>query len=179
MVHNRLDNYIIPGLCSELVGGTSEKTGLDRGKVRLFTQTREARDWITPHSHRFDFTALVLAGSVRNTLFCRPLPNAGQGDPWCESVIDQVCGVDGIREYTHKRNNFPTHYVQRHYQYDEGDTYSMTSDEIHSIVFEKGTVVLMFEGPPLTSTSLMLEPWVNGKCIPTFRTEPWMFEKQP
>jgi hypothetical protein len=171
MLYNRLDNYIIPGLSSELVGG------VDGSKVRLFTATREARDWITPHSHRFEFAALVLKGVVHQTLFTPPIPGAGQGDQWCRSTIDQVCGADGIRQYNHTRETEPTWWVQRTWDYEAQQVYRMEPDQIHSIVFEKGTQVLMFEGPQVTSTSVMLEPWVNGKIVPTFRTEPWMFEK--
>ncbi len=29
----------------------------------------------------------------------------------------------------------------------------------------------------MTSESIVLEPWVNGKRIPTFETKPWMFER--
>jgi hypothetical protein len=170
MAHNRLDNYIVPGIRSELIGGPGGS------KVRMFTATREARDWVTPHSHRFNFTALVLAGVAHNTLFDRTA--GGGGDEWCLSSIDQVCGADGLRDYCHTRDTEPTRYMQFTRTYEAGDTYSMTHEEIHSVVFEKGTVVLFFEGPQVTSTSVMLEPWVNGKCLPTFRTEPWMFEKE-
>jgi hypothetical protein len=63
------------------------------------------------------------------------------------------------------------------YTYMAGDTYSMGYEEIHSIRFDRGTKVLFFEGPQVTNLSWMIEPWVNGKCVPTFRTEDWMFEK--
>lgn len=173
MANNRLDNYIVPGLRSELLGGP------EHGKVRLFTSTRGARDWITPHSHRFDFTSLVLAGEVHQTLF-EPVLDAQRhtGEEWCRSRIDQVCGANGIREYVHTREDKPTRWLQNTTVYYGGDTYSMDASEIHSIWFERGTVVLFFEGPQVTPTGVMLEPWVNGKVLPTFRTEPWMFEKE-
>ena len=170
MQHNKLHNYIVPGVTSSLIGGG------EHGKVRLFHATRQARDWVTPHSHRFNFTALVLAGNAHNTLF--DCTEGSGGDEWCLSTIDQVCGADGLRDYQHVRATNATRWMQHTLSYGVGASYSMEHTEIHSIVFEKGTVVLFFEGPQVTTQSVMLEPWVNGKCLPTFRTEPWMFEKE-
>ncbi len=50
MANNPIRHYIAPGLTSSLVGGGGH------GKVRLFQADRETREWVTPHSHRFDFT---------------------------------------------------------------------------------------------------------------------------
>lgn len=171
MTHNRLENYIVPGVSSELVGGG------EYGLVRTFSTYRDARDWVTPHSHRFNFTALVLAGRVHNTLFTPGQQYGRAADEWCLSTIDQVCGGEGIREYIHTRETDASYWCQDTTTYEIGDLYSMAPQEIHSIRFERGTRVLMFEGPQVKTSSVMLEPWVNGKCVPTFRTEPWMFEK--
>lgn len=168
MKHNRLGNYIAPGLISHLVGGG------EFGKVRLFTAERSTQEFITPHSHRFDFTCFVLKGSVHNTLF---KPGSGHCEPWCLSTIDQVCGAQGIMKYEHTRDESPTYWYPSVRQWVAGETYSMTSNEIHSIKFERGSQVLFFEGPQVQTTSQMLEPWENGKVIPTFRTESWMFDK--
>lgn len=169
MLNNRLENYIIPGLASSLVGGATS------GKVRLFSTDREARDFITPHSHRFDFTCLVLKGLVRNTIFFDE--QLMTGDLWCESIIDQVCGTDGIRSYVHTRDTIPSRWNQDTQTYQPGETYSMTYDQIHSIYFSRGSEVLLFEGPEVTAKSKMIEPWVNGKVVPTFKTEDWMFNR--
>lgn len=174
MSHNRLQNYIVPGISSELVGDGGTK----RGKVRVFRAEREARDFVTPHSHRFNFCAIVLAGRVHNTLFAAPM-HSQEGDLWCSSTITQVCGAKGLYDYKHQRATEPNRWVQITQTYEERESYYMDSHEIHSIVFEKGTEVLIFEGPQLTDVSEMLEPWVDGKCIPTFKTEPWMFQKVP
>jgi hypothetical protein len=171
MQHNKLQNYIVPGVTSSLIGGPGGS------KVRLFHATRDATDFVTPHSHRFNFTALVLAGEVENTIYARCDDGGSNGDEWCLSTIDQVCGADGLRDYHHLRDTVPTRWMKVPRYYKKGQTYSMDYREIHSIVFDKGTVVLFFEGPQVSTTSVMLEPWVNGKCVPTFRTEPWMFEK--
>jgi len=53
----------------------------------------------------------------------------------------------------------------------------MKSTQIHSINFAKGTEVLFFEGPTIMDTSVILEPYVDGETVPTFKTEPWMFKK--
>lgn len=169
MRHNRLGNYIVPGLTSHLIGGSDEV-----GRVRLFSTDRSTRDVITPHSHRFDFTCLVLAGDVRNTIY----RESQRGDEdWCLSTIDQVCGKDGLREFVHKRADSPARFYREVTEYHKGDVYSMTTDEIHSIEFTKDAKVLFFEGPQLRSRSEMIEPWVDGKVVPTFRTEPWMFDR--
>ncbi len=175
MAHNHLVNYIVPGVVSSLIGGK------EHGKVRMFTATRDAVDFITPHSHRFDFSALVLAGCVENTLYHHTGFQGFGNDAWCGSTINQVCGADGLNKYEHVRETEPSWWSKetRSYGPDSpyGTTYTMTSAEIHSVVFKKGTVVLFFEGPELLKTSKMLEPWVNGKVVPTFKTEDWMFEK--
>jgi hypothetical protein len=170
MKHNRLGNYIAPGLTSHLVGGG------EFGKVRLFSAERTTMEFITPHSHRFDFTCLVLKGQVHNTIFRR---GSDFCEPWCISTINQVCGKNGLLDYVHSRDDAPTFWYPTTDNWKAGDTYSMTHEQIHSIKFERGAQVLFFEGPQLQSTSLMLEPWENGKVVPTFRTEPWMFQRSP
>ena len=170
MRHNALRNYIVPGLTSELIGGP------EHGKVRLFTATRQTHEFITPHSHRFDFCGLVLSGQVSNTLFeCPGIP--GTDEMWCESTINRVCGPDGIEKYTHSRSDNGKFYSEHTTVYEAGDSYFMAASDIHSVKFSQGAQVLVFEGPPLGEFSMMLEPWVDGKVVPTFRTESWMFEK--
>lgn len=168
MRNSLLRNYIVPGLNSNLIGGA------EFGKVRLFSATRAARDFVTPHSHRFDFTALVLRGIVRNTIFSQHLQSQ---EEWCLSTIGRVCGADGLENYNHIRATEVSLWTQKTTVYVEGETYAMQFAEIHSIQFESDTEVLMFEGPQQTEFSRMLEPWVNGKVVPTFKTEDWMFER--
>lgn len=169
MLNNTLRNYIVPGLNSHLVGGG------EFGKVRLFEAIRLTREFITPHSHRFNFTCLVLQGSVRNTIYIRT--EHINDEQWCLSTINQVCGLNGLNEYEHHRSNVPSHWRAQTTVYSAGDTYNMTYGQIHSIEFDRHTKVLFFEGPQKVSNSEMIEPWINGKVIPTFKTEDWMFEK--
>lgn len=170
MLNNRLGNYIVPGLDSAMVGDQGDTFG----KVRMFdTSERATRDEITPHSHRFNFVCFVLAGVVKNAIYH---PD-DTGEEWCVSTIDQVCGRDGIRAYSHSREDTPTRFRRDDQMYAVGNVYAMQAHQIHSIEFWKGTKVLFFEGPQITQRSQMIEPWVRGKVVPTFRTEPWMFEK--
>lgn len=171
LLTNRLRNYIVPGLTSYLVGNNQKSAG----QVRMFFAERETLEFITPHSHRFDFTCLVLSGSVENTVFERVA--APHSEDWCLSSINQVCGTDGLNKYEHVRDPEPTRWCHLTTLYEPGQTYSMTHKQLHSIQFATDTRVLFFEGPELTSTSHMIEPWCDGKVIPTFRTEAWMFEK--
>lgn len=176
MLNNKLGNYIVPGLSSYLVGGK------DHGKVRLFHAERDVEEFITPHSHRFNFSCLVLEGYVTNTLYREVVLgtneyNKERSEAWCKSTINQVCGLNGILNYTHTRDSRPNYYYSKVTKYTPGDTYEMTHKEIHSIRFQKGSKVIFFEGPQITATSVMIEPWVNGKVIPTFKTEDWMFER--
>jgi hypothetical protein len=169
MRHSTLHNYIVPGLTSHLIGGDDK-----HGRVRLFHAERETREFITPHSHRFDFTCVVLRGFVRNTIFEK---GTACDEKYLGSTINQVCGLNGLNEYIHTRDDEPSNWHAIEFEFFAGDTYSMTHDQIHSIKFDRGTRVLFFEGPQLSLTSRMIEPWENGKVIPTFKTEPWMFEK--
>jgi hypothetical protein len=170
--NNRLRNYILAGLDSYLVG--DQASG---GKVRMFESSRATRDEITPHSHRFDFACLVLSGRVVNTLYEEPYGPEADKEQWGVSTIDQVCGPDGVREYVHTHEPDPIWLVRRAGHYGPGDIYWMSRDEIHSITFSAGTRVVFFEGPQVVARSRMIEPWVNGKVVPTFHVEPWMFEK--
>lgn len=169
MKHSTLRNYIVPGLSSSLVGD-----GGSHGKVRVFDAGRETKEFITPHSHRFDFTCLVLRGVVQNTLFTL---GGRVCEKWCLSSVDQVCGADGLLNYKHVRETAHSLWSSETLTYSMGDVYHMDSDEIHSIAFARGAMVLFFEGPPKTFRSVMLEPWENGRVVPTFRTEKWMFER--
>lgn len=168
MKNSRLRNYIAPGLTSYLVGGEHH------GKVRLFAAERTTLEFITPHSHRFDFTCLVLQGIVYNSIF---YPGTAEHELWCMSTINQVCGGDGLLDYVHTREASPGHWYSKTDRWVQGQIYSMTHDQIHSIKFERGTKVLFFEGPQVTKTGRMLEPWVGGRCVPTFKTESWMFRR--
>lgn len=168
MAHSALGNYIVPGLTSSLISG-----GVF-GKVRLFDSSREQHEHIAPHSHRFDFTCLVLQGEVEQRIFERVgSPHRDCDDYMCSVLEFRSSPGDYIKLQTERAS-----YTSESSVYSEGQWYSMKSHEIHSIRFGRDTVVLFFEGPTKNSSSVVLEPVVAGQVIPTFKTEPWMFQPQ-
>jgi hypothetical protein len=166
MMHSPIRNYAIPGLTSWLIGEQSPN-----GTMRFFECSRHHQEPITPHSHRFDFQCWVLAGSVCNRVWT---PTAFHGDEYTRTDVIYLgeCG-----KYKKDRIG-PCSYTFRDKTYGEGDWYSMTHDQIHSIYFSKGTQVLFFEGPTRSDRSLILEPHIDGEDVPTFKVEPWMFKQE-
>lgn len=171
MISGRVSNYATAGLSSWQVGGP------ERGMVRLFTASRDTRDWITPHSHRFDFTCLVLRGTVTNVLYTVCETHSFRANAFAVGTVGAISG--GMGRYHFKAGTDPVYFEDTTHEYEAGDTYSMLSHEVHSIRFSKGAEVLFFEGPTYVPTSVVLEPWVDGARVPTFRTEPWMFVRVP
>jgi hypothetical protein len=166
MAHSPLQNYIVPGLKSSLIGMPSQ-----HGAVRLFDCQRDQQEGVAPHSHRFDFQCWVLAGQVTNRVWHPSYGSKGDLYRMTSLVYDNQPGeyVTGVSET--KR------WVYEDTTYGEGECYSMSHKEIHSIRFSRGTKVLFFEGPQLRNTSEVLEPVVDGEVVPIFKTEPWMFRK--
>jgi hypothetical protein len=166
LAHSKLSNYILPGLNSYLLSQPSST-----GCARLFEATREQYEVIAPHSHRFDIACLVLEGRVQNTLW-HALPFALQ-DQWAVSELSYK-GKPG--EYT-KALSGVNCFRQDTSVYQTGDWYFMSYSDIHSITFDKGAVVLFFEGPEKTSTTKVLEPWVDGELCETLKVQAWMFKR--
>lgn len=167
MKHSPVRNYAIPGLTSWLIGAPTV-----HGCVRLFECSREHHEPITPHSHRFDFECVVLAGSVRNILWT-PVADERRGDRYQSS---RLIYRGGIGHYAIDKDGIDT-YEGTAFAYRAGDSYSMKADEIHSIYFSRGAKVLFFEGPTIADESLILEPYVDGEVVSTFKVEPWMFKR--
>jgi hypothetical protein len=68
-------------------------------------------------------------------------------------------------------------------RYETGQQYGMEHNEIHSIFFERNTLVLFFEGPSVTEETFVLEPWCRTTAdafmvVPTFEVRPWMFQRE-
>lgn len=166
MKHSPRHNYVIPGLTSWLVGGVDLSKGT--GIVRLFTCSRDHEEPILPHTHRFNFTCVVLYGKVRNRIWWE----SSSGDEYMESSVTYE-GIMGQHKKTECRIDRFT-FTEHEYAADE--EYSMKAGEFHSIYFSKGAQVLFFEGPSDPKMlSYVLEPVVDGEVIPLFRTDPWMF----
>ena len=164
MKHSPLYNYIVPGLTSWLIGGKAP-TG---ACVRLFEMEREQMEFITPHSHRFDFECIVLSGTVENTIWT-PY-TAGDEYDMLRLEFDSVGKYEtSITERKRFHKTMSVFKVNEQYRMDHGD--------IHSIKFSKGACVLFFEGPTKKDHSFALQPVANGESVPTFKTEPWMFKR--
>lgn len=163
MKHSAIRNYGgIPGLTSWLIGAPSP-----HGLVRLMECSREHQEPIIPHSHRFDFHCVVLAGSVRNIIWTM----APRGDDFRASVLTYRGAPGEYRPAPGETHTWAT--TTRTYM--AGQEYAMTADQVHSIFFSRDAQVLFFEGPCSTDASIILEPVVDGVALPTFKVEPWMF----
>jgi hypothetical protein len=169
MAHSPLENYVIPGLTSKLIGAPSPY-----GTVRLFECSRDHQESITPHSHRFDLQCWVLKGKVRNRIWTEVGYANESGDMYCATTMR----YDGSVGKYQREDGISGRWVYGDYLYAAGDWYAMKADEVHSIYFSKGAKVLFFEGPMLEETSIILEPVVNGEVIPTMKVEPWMFKRK-
>lgn len=167
MMHSPVRNYVVPGLTSWLIGEPSPK-----GTMRFFECSRGHQENITPHSHRFDFQCWVLSGRVTNRVWRHSFST---GDKYVHTNL--VYGGE-IGSYERIRMGVAS-YAATDTLYGPDEWYSMKASEIHSIYFAAGTEVLFFEGPTISNQSLILEPWVDGDDIPTFKVEPWMFKREP
>lgn len=180
MKHSPVQNYICPGLKSSLIGNRAE----DGSCVRMFEAERDTREhWITPHDHAYDFTCIVLRGTVENTIYVPPgqiyVNEDGTKDGKGLYVVGHLERHLEIGDYrVHREPTMPQEFGTYTATYRRGQTYSMNHDEIHSIRFYAGTSVLFLEGRHIRSTTVFLEPWVDGfGRVETFKCEPWMFRK--
>lgn len=165
MKGSTLQNYVIAGLDSSL---------LNKGCVRYFENSRDHQDAITPHSHRFGFTCLVLEGSVANHLWKQSY-DYNVGDLFQVSCL-LYSGDVGVHEVMPLDN---ARYFRRvSTTYNAGETYNMSADDIHSINFSKGAKVLFFEEPSCTNKSYIIEPIVNGEVIRTYENKDYMFKEK-
>lgn len=169
--HSPLLDYVIPGLTSSLLDITPRVFEYDGGRHSPFDL--EGPGYITPHSHRYSFCAIVLEGEVRNTLFEESDEGAlydvrsllYRGTPGSYHLVDD-----------HVRSKFSL----QSRTYSEGGVYFMGTSQVHTIEFAPGTKVLMLEGPTVRLESKVLLPVVDGKVINTmerdlstfFRSEP-------
>lgn len=168
MKHSPIRNYAgVPGLTSWLIGD-----GFERGKVRLFECERQHQEVVIPHSHRFNFSCQVLEGSVTNRVWTESKGDCG--DLFC---VSRLRYGEEPGKYDSKTTDRIAYFSFDDSIYEKGDSYSMSFNEVHSIYFSRGARVLFFEGPLESKESFILEPVVNGITVPTFKVEPWMFQR--
>ena len=167
MGYGSITNYIIPGLSSHLIAEDPHSSQ----KIRMFANHRTQDMPITPHSHRFDLACMVLHGSVENTIY----------DEWTYPELTDEFMVSRL-EYQGNPGQYKKEqvaakrFIRNTRQYTAGQWYFMTHDQIHSIKFSKDAMVLVFEGDSKTDQTLILEPYVFGQAIPSFKVEDWMFQ---
>lgn len=168
MQHSTLLNYVVPGLSSSLIGGSDSS-----GKVRMFEASLEQDRHIVPHTHRYDFTCLVLEGSVINRVW---KPSKREG---AKTYMRSCMGFGRLGDASLIPDSDSGEIERWEYsavKYADGQWYSMKAEECHDIIFSKDAKVLFFEGPQRIAVSYVLQPIVCGEVIPTFKIEPWMFK---
>lgn len=168
MAHSPVCNYVLPGLTSSLIGAPSAN-----GTVRLFHNSRDHQETLTPHSHRFDFMCWVLRGSVPNRLWTKTFSGDRNADEYRTTTLRYQ---GEIGQYASEPGDVGR-WRYEDTQFTEGQCYSMRSHEVHSIFFSRGAIVLFFEGPSAAESSIVIEPVVNGETIPTLEVKPWMFKR--
>jgi hypothetical protein len=167
MLHSPLQNYIAPGLTSFLCGGEAH------GKIRVLHSDRDQREFITPHSHRFDFACIVISGVATNVIYERAQPSQETN----AFAVGTLKRKQEFGDYEFCAGEGPSHFREIRSTYEAGSFYAMTADQIHSIYFTRGATILFLEGPEVSPESVVLEPWSNGRRVPTFETREWMFQR--
>lgn len=172
MAHSRVQNYVVPGLTSLLLG--QRRVDPQSGCVRMFIASRDQELHVTPHSHRYDLECLVLAGSVCNTLYLAcPDEFDPNSDPYRVVMMKaRTSPADSNQELS---RGSVAHYAKRKTWYSAGKWYGMKAEEIHTVEFSRDAVVLIFEGPMKHPSTTVLLPHVDGLTIDTLIEPDWMF----
>lgn len=168
LAHSPVTNYVVPGLTSYMIGAPSE-----HGCVRMFHSEREHQECLTPHSHRFDLQSWVIQGSVTNIIWT-PTGDEDTGADLFQTTVLEYEGSIGSYKKTKggvgKWRAAPKRYL-------EGECYQMKAEEVHSIRFSRGAILVIFEGAQVSNSSMIIEPYVDDLLVPTFKVEDWMFRK--
>lgn len=170
MKHSPIRNYVIPGLTSWMISVPNS----DGSCIRFLESSRIQTETITPHSHRFGLSNLVLAGEVHNTLWTVTTDHQTRHAEPYMATEQTYGGKPGLYGCASKKEVMARSVTS---VYKVGQSYAMRANEIHSIHFSKGAAVLLIEGAKENETSVILEPLVDGLVIQTRRVEPWMFLK--
>jgi hypothetical protein len=168
MARSPIRNYVVPGITSWLIGAHHATAGC----VRMLTCDREQVEHVTPHSHRFSFHAVVLAGSVRNRLWRRTWDGSGDFYSECSLAFGGEAGKYTLEEGERARWSWEDTVFAK------GQGYGMAAHEVHSIYFARGTKLLIFEGCAEKTVTSILQPVAYDEVVPTFKVEPWMFRRE-
>ena len=143
------------------------------GCVRMFYSEREHQECLTPHSHRFDLQSWVIQGSVTNIIWT-PTTDSDVNADLFQTTTLEYGGAIGCYK---KINGEIGKWKANSNFYKAGDSYFMKAEEVHSIRFSRGAIVVIFEGAQVSNSSTIIEPYVDGQLVPTFKVEDWMFRK--
>lgn len=169
---NLISNYIVPGLESRIV------RKCDTGDLlRIFVATREQHQNVIPHSHRYDLTCKVMRGNVKNRIWRKV--DSSDADTFTTMQMDYG-GEPGIYQKPREISVDRWGYSTDIHRETNNCNYYLHKSQVHSIVFDKGAVVLIMESDrsdTRSESSIYLEPNIDGKTIHTFATAPWMFLK--
>ena len=162
LLKSKIPNYVLPGLESYLVDGHPE--------CRVFHATRVAFSAPIPHSHRSDLRCLVLKGCAVHHVFTpdekgdlystRKMRYNGRPGNYQDDIIVEYAAPLGSKTDA----------------YLEGDSYSLTYDQIHTVTFSRDSYILIEEGEHKTEWTQYLLPVVDGRVIGEMTVEPWMFK---
>lgn len=167
-----INNYIVPGVSSHML--TETAVG---GKIRMFKASRTQMQYVTPHSHRFNLTSIVLRGWVRNTIFHHKHDMQKADHKHCETFLETEMVYNKLGQYK-SAGSSEQEYIAETNTYEKGQMYSMAYHMIHSIEFSKDAEVLIIESPDKANGNRILEPIVNGKVIEIMEVKDWMFEHE-
>lgn len=174
MKHSEVRNYVLPGVSSFLIGGDSTSNPRN-GLVRMFVSERETEEHVVPHSHRFNFTAIVTKGWVENIIYT----------PDSSGAYEYVVGHQAresktFGDYKIWWDTLPLKYTKTCTRYGVvngyGQDYRMEAEQIHTIRFGAGAKLLVLEEPTRLSVTKILAPWAYGRRVPTMQVPDWMFE---
>lgn len=159
--HSKIPNYILPGVDSYLL----------HGDIRILESCRDTREFVTPHSHRRNLHCTVIQGEVLNVEYQKT------GSPSAATWYCSTLRYLSKGEYQVIPTPEPETYYETYKRYSAGDSYTLLAQNIHSISFKKGTVLMLQESGEPTPSSVILEPaGSDGQRIPTFHVAPWMFK---
>lgn len=157
--HNRVSNYVVPGLDSVL---------LENSKTRLFEATRTQQAFVTPHTHRYNLFSVVLQGWATNTIY----EPATCGERFAKSSI-------GAEEFEYEPDTIGKigFYNPETKTHRQGESFYLTYNQIHTIEFSKDALVLIVESPEIKTPQFILQP-VNhkGDILDIFTVKDWMFK---